>query len=356
MLAEKKKKKVTITTIAKALGVSIGTVSFVLSGQSKERGISEKTSKLVHETARKMGYIPNYWARSLQRKSTRTVSVLFDGLGGNWAEDIVEGIFDVLGPKGYVPDIMVHDKLPLLDERVDKIRRREILSILEMRKEGVLCQAKESAKDDYKALVDAGIPLVFVSSILDDMSGLESVSTVTWDCGPAVKSLVDHLAEIGKKKIGFVGWHHGVRSDGVRFEAFKEALNDNGLEYNEEFIFWSDMGDESVFDRLKEVVCSKGNRPDALFVLNDGIAMLALDKLFEWDIEVGNEIAVTGMGDLVPTRWKSVGLTSAHEPLAEIGAEAAKVVIELIENHNSGPIHQKISCNDIKIRRTTVGQ
>jgi len=97
------------------------------------------------------------------------------------------------------------------------------------------------------------------------------------------------------------------------------------------------------------------DRPDALFVLNDNIALQVLDKLCEWGIEAGKDIALTGMGDLVPTRWKSIGLTSAHEPLAEIGAEAAKVVIELIENDNSRPIHRKISCNEIKIRRTTTG-
>lgn len=87
-----KNARITIKKIAEYLGVSSGTVSYVLSGQAKKRKISDATTVRVKEAANRLGYVPNQLARSLKTGSTGAVSLIFLDLMGGLAHRIVQGM------------------------------------------------------------------------------------------------------------------------------------------------------------------------------------------------------------------------------------------------------------------------
>jgi len=87
--------------------------------------------------------------------------------------------------------------------------------------------------------------------------------------------------------------------------------------------------------------------------MNDAIASGLLDELNEINVRVSKDVAVVGMGDLAVSRYGGIHLTTVHEPLEEMGSSAAEVVLKLIENPTHPPVHRKITCNELKIRRTS---
>lgn len=346
-----KPQKVTIKTIAQHVGVSHQTVSYVLSGQAQKRKVAESTAAKVQKIADSLGYVPNYWARNLQRSRTGVVSVLFNGLHLDWSERIMTSIEAQLDLNDYLAMIAIYGKLPMYASTRNDTAQRKIEAILGRRDEGVICQPSQYGIEGYRRLHEKKVPIVFVGSILEDMSGLENVSSVTWDCASAVKSVVRHLIETGRKRIAFVGGRHGVLSDNIRFEAYKETLEEAGLPFDENIVVWDSL-DKAIPERMVgDLFINKQYRPDAIFALNDSFAALVYEYLAALGIKTPDDVALAGMGDLRITR--TCGITTVREPLEEIGAEAAKVMLSLLEKPTNEGVHHKISCDKLMIRRTT---
>jgi LacI family transcriptional regulator len=94
--------------------------------------------------------------------------------------------------------------------------------------------------------------------------------------------------------------------------------------------------------------------PDALFALNDALALSTLEVLYELGIRVPDDVALMGMGDLPFTAYAGVSLSTMKEPIEEMGREAAKLMLELIAHPGKGPVERLIPCLELKARRTTM--
>jgi len=345
------KKSVTIIDVAREAGFSKTTVGYVLSGQSKKRGVAKKTAQKIRDAAKKLGYIPNHQARSLQGRSTKMISLLFASLQLDWAETVLTGIERILSQQDYHSVIIRHSWAFLKNMTDNGDTGKKAMGILHRRDEGVICQPSPKLKQDYVMLQDASLPIVFIGSTFSDMSGLEKVSSVTWDWYPAAEEAVKYLIKTGHKKIGFVGADHGIKSDITCFNAYKDTLKDAGFEMDQRRILWGGRYSPPTVDQYKELINSSA-RPDAFFVINDPLAINTLDVFKDMGIKVPDDIAVISMGNLPISSLKQIGLTAVNEPLEEIGAESAKLLLELINGPASKAIHKKISGKKIEVRAT----
>ena len=348
-MAVKRSKNVTMSTIAEHLNLSTGTVSYVLSGQAEKRKVSPKTASKVQAVARKLGYIPNQSARSLQGQKTGIVSLLFPDLQMDWAHRITRGIIQQLCPKGFLPIIVPYGFHTAMEDVMGEMEHREIYAILERRDEGVICQPTANSQDDLSMLAEQRLPMVFLGSVLEDMTGLEDVSTVTWNCEPAVVTAVNHLIRSGRKRIGFIGARHGMIADIERFNAYLRTLEQAGLETNFKWIF---RGGVFTLPSLEiiETTFLDSEKPDAFFALNDAAAIHLLKILNEIGIRVPDDVAIVGMGDLPVS--EAYGITTMSEPLDELGRRSADVLMQLLEDPDLEPVHYGIDSNVIKVRRT----
>jgi LacI family transcriptional regulator len=93
--------------------------------------------------------------------------------------------------------------------------------------------------------------------------------------------------------------------------------------------------------------------PDALFVLNDGIAYSVLKAFYEEGVRVPDDISVAGMGDLDMSADFAVGLTTVREPIETIGREAINLLFSIINGEVKKPVKKWISCDELIVRRTT---
>jgi len=162
--------------------------------------------------------VPHHWAKVLRKQRTGAISVLFPDLSMGWAQSVMNGIEDVLIPGKYTSSITLYgnwnrDRSP--ESIKSRINHSKIDIILQKRDEGVICQPNHWGRDGYISLNEQNVPIVFIGSLINDMTGLDNVSSVTWDCGPATKAVVQHLIATGHRKIAFVGGKHQLRQTAV---------------------------------------------------------------------------------------------------------------------------------------------
>ncbi len=343
-------KPITALTIAEKVGVARSTVSRVLNNNAKKYRISDKTAKKIFETARSLNYVPNEMARNLRLRRSRVLSMVCGNLAHNWAQAILNGIDKVVHKQTYNTFLARHGW------DID-LERKEFESIIARRDEGVICQPIPYSTN-YDMLLERRIPLVFTSDCLESMP---DASFVAWESGPAARVAVEHLVQIGRKRIGFIGVKHPTISTRSRFNAFGEVIKESGLELNEKWIARDHLaadlvyqGDSIIGDITERMFESGSSTPDALFVLNDAVAYMVLKKLYKMGIRVPDDVAVIGMGDLPVSDDFAVGLSTVREPLEEMGRQSVEALIELIENPSKSPIQRFVKSTELKIRRTTV--
>jgi LacI family transcriptional regulator len=146
-----------------------------------------------------------------------------------------------------------------------------------------------------------------------------------------------------------MGARHGLVADTQRFNAYKSAVEQAGLEIDGKWVFRGNVFMAPSFETI-EAAFLDPHRPDAFFVLNDSIAIHLVKVLEKIGVRVPDDVAVVGMGDLPIS--EAYGLTTMSEPLEELGKESAKLLTQLIENPNTAPSHRRIECNNLIVRRT----
>jgi len=349
---------ITIEDIARRLNVSKATVSYVLSGKARRVGVSEEMTRRVREAAKELKYVPNHWAKALSSQRTGMISVIFDTLLMGWSQRVMDGIEEVLIDANYTAAIYAHTIASSRNNHLLKSEERKVLSILERRDEGVICQIVDQFKPQYKKLITAGVPMVFLNEI-EDMAGLETVDRVGWDSGQAAEVAVKHLIDCGYKRIGYFGLQLAVKSCHERYAAYLSVMQQAGLAVNPQWIInqkpisplppYTDLATQ-----FKEMILGDSPKPDAIFVMNDYLAIHLLGIMRECGLKTPDDIALVGMGELDVT--SVAGLTTMREPLYEIGRQAAKILLNRIQNPSAEPVFEHITCNELIIRNSTAGK
>lgn len=343
---EKIHKPVSAVDLANILGVSHTTVSFVLNGLAEKHKISKKTTERVLEAAKKHNYIPNQMARNLKNRRSGMIGVILGSFKLDWAEAVMTGMQKALDVTDYVPFVATH--------RFDEARsRKELLSALYRRDEGIVTLPVPGCDDIYRKIVQAGVPLVFLG---EEMPGLDDISSVVWDSEAAAEAAVRHLIEAGRRRIAFLSVDYPGLGTLHRFKAYYRVLRENGITPREEWIARppANLAPEDITRlALDQIFSNKRLVPDAIFALNDGLALPALGQLEARGISVPEEVAIIGMGNLPMTAHPAIGLSTLREPVEEMGEAAASLLLDLISGKAEAPVRRALSSCEVFARRTT---
>lgn len=338
---------VTVATVAEKAGVARSTAGFILSGQAEKRGISEPTAQRVIEVANRLNFVPNQLARALRSQRSGVIGVLFDHLQHEWAERVMSSIRPALAAEGYTSLLATHQYDPELQER-------EVQSFLGSRVEAIIFARFLESSDRSRSLLDGvarrNTPMVFVG---DAPRNFPQTSRVSWALGQAARAAVNHLIETGRRRIAFLSWEPPrLPMTKARFRGYQEALTGASLEVDERWVAW--VGPErSTVEAVRRIFADSERRPDALFSTHDETALEALGALGELGLRVPGDVAVIGMGDLPTSRHPWVSMSTIAPPAEEIGREAARAVVSLIQEPDAEPINRMIVCNKVEKRKTT---
>lgn len=339
---------VTVSHIAKEIGLAVSTVSLILNGHGPRLKIAPATVKRVFDLAAELKYVPNDLARSLRSQRTCVIGVVFGNLYNGWAQKILEGMLDVFDPEGYSPFMTIHNW--------DATREsREVNSLLQRRVDGMICVPIAEGEKTYRDIQQRGVPLLLLG---DTLPGFEDVSCVSWDSAAAARAVVEHLIAIGRRKIGFIGAKHPTLESVARYETYIALLKEHNLPVNQDWIAKHEV-DPSATKMVRgmiDAIFKPGREiPDALYVLNDGLALPVIAVLEERGLRIPEDVAVAGMGNMPGVSHPRINLTTVEEPLEEMGRMSAQTILKLISAPEEGPLHVHVPSSRLLLRATTMG-
>ncbi|CAH8238247.1 substrate-binding domain-containing protein [Vibrio aestuarianus] len=313
----------TMKDIARLAGVSTSTVSHVI---NKSRFVSEDIAERVNKAAQDLNYAPSALARSLKMNRTRTIGMLVTTSTNPFFGEVVKGVERSCYHKGY--------NLILCNTEGDNERMKaSINTLLQKRVDGLLlmCSTLEGERievfDRYPdipvVVMDWG-PMLFASDKIQDNS-LSGGYIAT-----------NYLIECGHKEIGCITGPLIRHQAQMRYEGYKRAVLEAGLEINPQWIVESDFeceGGYEAFNRMLE----KGPLPSSIFVSNDMMAMGVLNAAHEKGIRIPEDVSIMGYDDIHIARFMSPALTTVHQPKYRLGKVAVETLLKKLEKETLEP-------------------
>ena len=340
---------ITSAMIAQKLSVSRATVSIVLNGHGEARKISARTIERVVTTARELGYAPDRAARNLRTRRSGVVGVLLADFRMDWSERVMTGMAEVFDPDIHTALVATH--------RFDVARhRKELMAAVQRRDEAIIVQPVPGQDELYRQVMRSGVPLIFLGD--RPLADLPTASFAGWDSAAAAHTAVEHLVATGRTRIGHISVEHALRMTLERTATFRRVLTESGLRINERWIAIPPPGGDvagMLAGILERMFAPGAEHPDALFMLNDGLALTLLEVLDQRGIRVPDDVAVIGLGDLPLTGHRGISLSTVREPCEEMGRAAARAALTLIADPGKAPLIAPIPGNELKARRTTIG-
>lgn len=314
------KKRATIKDIAQALGLHHTTVSRALRNHP---GIQEETRKRVEEMAKKLNYRPNTIAQNLKQQKTNTVGVIVPEIKHKFFSEVISGIEDVAFKKGYV--ILVSQS----NESFTR-EQQNVQAYLSNHVAGVIASISQETKSSthFKSLVEHGVKLVFFDRVCDDLH----VDKVVVDDYQGAFKATEHLLKKGYKRIAHVGGTPDIMISQARYKGYCDALKKHAIPIDNELVVFSGF-DESDGIKGGEKLLKIKNRPQAVFAVNDPVALGLYEILDKRGFSIPDDMAVVGFSNNPVAGFVSPGLTTINQPVYEIGNRAAELLFDQIEQH-----------------------
>ncbi len=318
----KSNKEVTIYDVAKALNISPSTVS---RGLKDHPHIKQETKKNIIAVAKEMGYQQNKFASNLRQKHTNTIGVVVPKLNSYFMATVIAGVEKITSQNGY----------GLIISQSQESWKKEISCISTLfnsRVDGLLVSLAFDTKnlDHFNILLNKDIPVVFFDRVAD-CNGCMSIVIDNYKAGYEATS---HLIEQGCNRIVHIGGNlmRNVYSD--RFRGYKQALADNGIEFDQHLVIISDMNGQAGTDAAKKIL-KMVPRPDGIFTSNDSTAVSAIVELERAGVNIPDDIAVVGFNNEPISKVIKPNLTTIDYPAREIGEISATSLINKLKNSQS---------------------
>ncbi len=311
----------TIRDVAKASGVSVATVSYVLN--NGPRPVRPQTRERVLAVMRHLNYHPNAMARGLIRRRMNTVGVLFGQIESAivtnpYAASVLQGILSAAAELNY--------NVTLFPKQWVNVRH-SAAAIRDRRTDGVLVIAPLDDSDMVPGLAALGVPMVVVSGLDYDLN----VPSFDVDNIAGARLAVEYLLSLGHRRIGHISGSLRFDSARTRRKEFLETLKAAGITVPDEYIV---EGDYSGYGDVPEILrrfLALPDPPTALFAGNDQIALTILNAANAMNIAIPQRISLIGFDDIPLAPMLSPPLTTSRQPLDAMGALAVRKLVNLIE-------------------------
>jgi LacI family transcriptional regulator len=308
----------TLRDVAEAAGVHPATASRALNPETR-RLVNVETARRVLRVAESLGFSPNPIARSLKTAKSGTIGLVLPDITNPLFPPIVRGIEDVLGPAGYSALIVNTDNDP---ER----ERAQIGSLRSRQVEGLIVATARLDHPLLEQLHEQGVKLVMVNRRSSD----REIASVTPDDAAGVELAVRHLAELGHRRILHLAGPQATSTGMTRMRAFRNAVRELGLDDDPALITACERWAEDEGARLMREVLDAGTEFTAIVAGNDLIALGCYDVFLERDLHCPDEVSVIGFNDMPLLDKLRPPLTTIGIPHHQIGVEAARMLLEAI--------------------------
>ncbi|WP_020673732.1 LacI family DNA-binding transcriptional regulator [Amycolatopsis nigrescens] len=315
-----------IKDVARAAGVSIGTVSNVV---NRPQVVAPATRSRVQSVIEELGYVRDESARQLRAGHSRIMALLVLDLGNPFFVDLAKGAEHTAHEKGL--NVITCNS----DQRSD--REASYLGMLaEQRVRGVLLSPVHTAGDSVRTFRRSGIPFVFVDR---QVPSAEACSVSVDDvAGGALAA--GHLIEAGHTRLAMVNGPSVLTQCRDREAGVRAALHKAPAPARRLSVVDTEALDVASGRDAGARLLGLRPRPTAVFCANDLLALGVLQSMVAAGVRVPAEMAIVGYDDIEFAAAAAVPLTSVRQPAAELGRTAAELLVEEIEDDTERPAHE----------------
>lgn len=329
---------VSLKFLSEYLGLSPATVSLVINKSPSAKSIPQRTQERVREAARELNYRPNFMARSLRQQRSFTIGVVVPEISEGYAALVMSGIEDHLLQEGYFYFVVSHrHRSDLIEEYPRLLQQRAV--------EGLIAV-------DTACPEDVVIPLVAVSGHRE----LPGVTNIALNHARAAKLALEHLAQLGHRKMAFIKGQVFSSDTEVRWEAVCDAATKAGLEISEGLtaqLVGESSSPELGYKATQKLLATK-EAFTALFAFNDISAIGAIRAIREAGKRVPEDVSVVGFDDIQSAAFQNPGLTTVRQPLREMGVIAAETLLRRINAPKNAPYPKAITVEpELIVRAST---
>ena len=310
--------KVKISDVAKAAGVSLATVSRVLSNGGP---VKAETRERILRVIEELNYQPNALARQLRTQKTKTMIVIVPNIANYLFSEVIFGIEAAASSNGYQVMIAeMHNQPSIEMHYINAIRQKQIDGIISM-----------SANMTQKLMqqISGGYPIVMALQSFQS----DTIPSVSIDNSAAAKAMATHLIRMGRKQIVHLTNEQLHSPYSERLEGYKSALASNGLEVEDELISYGEASIQGGYDQMQGLI-DKGVRFDAVFAAGDTMAIGAMKALKSHGYRVPEDIAVVGFDDIELASFWDPSLTTIRQPAHQIGQCAFRKLLAQMNGEN----------------------
>ncbi len=309
-------KKITRNDVAKLAGVSPAVVSYVL---NHTKTVSEEKTLAVKRAIEELNYTPNLYARSLKTNKSMQIAFVCDNLRNDWLE-IAEKKFMT---KGY-----------FVSHCYSRDSDDFIKALIEGRFDGVFMLSNRYIASQLNSIASAGIPIVLYKT--RDYSFLEpNIVTVAPDIYAGITKAISYLIARGHKKIILappLRYNMNLRK-GYREKAYKEALEANGIAYDESLVCKNTDSLDSICSTIFDLLFSgkPSERPTAIVAGDDYLAGNIMQYLKKLGLNIPEDMSVIGMDNTYLAEMLSPQLTTVDFSKEEFSERLVDTMLKLMK-------------------------
>lgn len=331
------KKRILISDIAKALGVSVTTVSFVLNDKGKEKRISDALIKRILDYVEKVGYKPNQLAKSLRTGKTKILGLLVEDIGNAFFANVAKYIETQAYQQGYhIIYCSIENDQKKATELIELFYDRQI--------DGFIITPTEGLETTIQQLLDNNVPLVLFDRYLPTIE----TNYVISDNLSASYDASNHLLENPlNRRVGLVSLYSNQTQMRDRQDGYMRAMDSH---QHQAYIQKIALGEEeqSAFLKIREFIV--GNQLDGVLFATNYLAIMALKASKELKFKMPQFVAFdehTLFSLYEPT------VTAVSQNIAEIAKQLVTILIREINKKNKQP-HQIVLPCELKIRASSI--
>ncbi len=313
------KNTVTSVDVARLAQVSQSAVSrCYTSGAS----VSDETRARVVSAAKKLGYRPNAIARSLITKKSRIIGVVMSQLDNQFYPLVLEKLSQRLRRDGYHVLLFINDR-----DESDGV----LAEILQYQVDGIVMASTVLSSALARDCADAGSPVVLFNRMSRQSANeLHPASAVTSDNEAGARMVARHLVAGGHQRIAYLAGLEASSTNLDRERGFREELALLGTRIHSRAV--GNYSFEGAQRAARDLFVKKQDRPDAVFVGSDHMAIAAMDVLrTELGLKVPEDVSVVGFDNVPQAAWGAYQLTTVEQPVDLMIEATATLLREQID-------------------------
>jgi LacI family transcriptional regulator len=325
-----KEKKTSITDVANSLGVSKATVSFVLNGKGDDYHISKAMQDKIHQKAKEMSYVPNFFAKSLRNGKTKTIGLVVADISNAFYAELCKTIQEELYQSGYNVLIVNSNDNP-------EVERNLMSELIQRSIDGMIISPCNFIEDLIPILRSTHIPVVFA-----DRPGDEEADFVGINNFRESEKLINLFSK-KPKKVAILSQHtHEIATIQLRIEGVKKGCEDAKVPY----VIVNLPSDINEVNKVVNKLIADG--VDSFLPLNNKVALKTLASLKLMDVQIPEKVRIISFDDTEAFSYFTPPISALLQPIDQIGVESCKRILERLREAEQPGKHLMVNCSFIK--------